>query len=349
MKGEPTVESDDRQERSEPTEEFEYVVVGSGAGGGPLAANLAQSGHTVLLLEAGGDDTTLNYSIPAFHGLATEDAQLRWDYFVKHYSVNGERDEKFCTDRDGVLYPRAGTLGGCTAHYALIIVYPHDSDWQHIAAVTGDKSWWPENMRKYFERLERYHHIDPDVHASGDKPTGDDSDFLGQIFAYGLLRRFGDRLRGAAERRTVTLQCHNPRKVPEINFRYFAEGNDTSEKDLESVVEGVKFARRMNERIRHLIEKEELPGEQVKTDEQIREFIQNNAWGHHACGTCKIGSSSDPCAVVDSQFRVHGVKNLRVVDASVFPKIPGFFIVTPIYMISEKASDVIHEAALRTA
>ena len=46
-------------------------------------------------------------------------------------------------------------------------------------------------------------------------------------------------------------------------------------------------------------------------------------------------------AVVDSKFRVHGTKNLRVVDASVFPHIPGLFIVTAIYMISEKASDVI--------
>ena len=46
-------------------------------------------------------------------------------------------------------------------------------------------------------------------------------------------------------------------------------------------------------------------------------------------------------AVVDSKFRVQGTKNLRVVDASVFPRIPGFFIVTSIYMISEKASDVI--------
>jgi choline dehydrogenase len=46
-------------------------------------------------------------------------------------------------------------------------------------------------------------------------------------------------------------------------------------------------------------------------------------------------------AVLDSKFRVQGVKNLRVVDASVFPKIPGMFIVTAIYMISEKASDVI--------
>jgi choline dehydrogenase-like flavoprotein len=50
-------------------------------------------------------------------------------------------------------------------------------------------------------------------------------------------------------------------------------------------------------------------------------------------------------AVVDSRFRVHGVEGLRVVDASVFPRIPGFFIVTPVYMVSEKASDVILEDA----
>ena len=54
-----------------------------------------------------------------------------------------------------------------------------------------------------------------------------------------------------------------------------------------------------------------------------------------------MGRPDDPMAVVDSSFRVIGTKNLRIVDASVFPRIPGFFIVTPIYMISEKASEVI--------
>lgn len=46
-------------------------------------------------------------------------------------------------------------------------------------------------------------------------------------------------------------------------------------------------------------------------------------------------------AVLDSSFRVRGVDGLRVVDASVFPKIPGFYIAVSIYMISEKAADVI--------
>jgi choline dehydrogenase len=54
-----------------------------------------------------------------------------------------------------------------------------------------------------------------------------------------------------------------------------------------------------------------------------------------------MGPEGDRMAVVDSSFRVFGTHGLRVVDASVFPRIPGFFIVTPIYMISEKASEVI--------
>jgi choline dehydrogenase len=52
-------------------------------------------------------------------------------------------------------------------------------------------------------------------------------------------------------------------------------------------------------------------------------------------------------AVVDSSFRVYGTTGLRVVDASVFPRIPGFFIVTSVYMISEKATDVILADARR--
>ena len=67
-------------------EAYDYVVVGSGAGGGPLAANLAREGYRVLLLEAGGDDEPYTYQVPAFHALAAEDALLRWDYFVRHYA-----------------------------------------------------------------------------------------------------------------------------------------------------------------------------------------------------------------------------------------------------------------------
>jgi choline dehydrogenase len=77
----------------------------------------------------------------------------------------------------------------------------------------------------------------------------------------------------------------------------------------------------------------------------LRQFVQDNAWGHHASCTCPIGPRSDPMAVLDSEFCVFGTRSLRVVDASVFPRIPGLFVVTPVYMIGEKASDVILTAA----
>jgi hypothetical protein len=64
-------------------------------------------------------------------------------------------DSKYVPDRKGIFYPRAATLGGCTAHNAMITVYPHNSDWKHIAEITGDSSWEPDRMRNYFERLEK--------------------------------------------------------------------------------------------------------------------------------------------------------------------------------------------------
>src|SRR3712207_8295055 len=72
--------------------EYDYIVVGSGAGGGPLAANLAKAGFRVLLMEAGGDPCSDNetgrlmYEGPIFHGLSTEYKPCAWDFFVRHYT-----------------------------------------------------------------------------------------------------------------------------------------------------------------------------------------------------------------------------------------------------------------------
>jgi choline dehydrogenase-like flavoprotein len=77
------------------------------------------------------------------------------------------------------------------------------------------------------------------------------------------------------------------------------------------------------------------------SDEDLRTYVRDNAWGHHASCTCPIGT------VLDGDFRVLGTRRLRVVDASAFPRIPGFFIASAVYMIAEKAADAIVAAAKR--
>jgi len=75
--------------------------------------------------------------------------------------------------------------------------------------------------------------------------------------------------------------------------------------------------------------------------EHLRAFVRNEAWGHRASCSCAIGPDRDPRAVLNGDFRVRGVSGLRVVDASVFPRIPGTFLASAVCMISEKAIDVL--------
>lgn len=142
----------------------------------------------------------------------------------------------------------------------------------------------------------------------------------------------------------VKLKSSDARETPNINFKYFHDENNGMTEDLNAVFEGLKVARELNTKIGAKYLKQEVnPGPQFQSDQELKSWIMKESWGHHASCTNKMGLASDPMAVVDENFKVHGIKGLRIVDASVFPDIPGLFIMLPTLMMSEKAKEIILE------
>jgi choline dehydrogenase len=160
----------------------------------------------------------------------------------------------------------------------------------------------------------------------------------------------------------VKLRSLDPTDTPDVNFRYFQGESGSS--DLQALVSAVEFVRKISDNADYFYDQSDLnfqdmvelstgrmrtysevwPGATVKTKAEIAQWVRDTAWGHHASCSCKMGRADDPNVVVDSKFRVRHTTNLRIVDASVFPRIPGYFIASSIYALAEKASDDILEA-----
>ncbi|KAH7369373.1 choline dehydrogenase [Plectosphaerella cucumerina] len=146
----------------------------------------------------------------------------------------------------------------------------------------------------------------------------------------------------------VKLRSADPTDTPEINFNLFSEGAET---DIGALKDGVAWGRRALLRAEGSIAPVNIthppcpagpkPDGSCADPEADEEWIRSDTFGHHVTSTCPIGADNDKMAVLDSNFRVRGVSGLRVVDASVFPRIPGSFPVIATFMISEKASEAI--------
>jgi choline dehydrogenase len=137
----------------------------------------------------------------------------------------------------------------------------------------------------------------------------------------------------------VRLRSADPFDPPVIQPNYLAEESDRS-----VLLKGMKLARSLlsSPPLQPYYDHEDFPGQQVQSDEDLLGSAkQRGTTTFHPAGTCKMGPASDPMSVVDDQLRVHGLEGLRIVDASIMPKMLSANINAATIMIGEKAADLI--------
>lgn len=146
----------------EPNDTYDYIVVGSGPGGGPLAVNLAKAGSKTLLLEAGDDESAEKRTQALALSEVPNPANLGWSLWARHYGgdeqtkryqrltwrlpngdlwVGSGSSAPAGAEILGVQYPRGATLGGSTLVNAGFNILLSEQDWSQIEALTGDSSW----------------------------------------------------------------------------------------------------------------------------------------------------------------------------------------------------------------
>ncbi|MEK8034425.1 choline dehydrogenase [Ideonella sp. DXS29W] len=139
----------------------------------------------------------------------------------------------------------------------------------------------------------------------------------------------------------LTLRSADPMAPPQIDPNFLADDDDTAR-----LVRGFKLMRRILEQpaMAALGGRELAASAAARSDSEIEAFIRGHADTiYHPVGTCRMGADAD--AVVDSRLRVRGVPGLRVVDASIMPRIVSGNTNAPTIMIAEKAADMIREDA----
>jgi choline dehydrogenase-like flavoprotein len=140
----------------------------------------------------------------------------------------------------------------------------------------------------------------------------------------------------------IQLRDTDPRSKPLITQNFMS-----TDHDRQAIRQMIKIMRNMGctGEFAGYSNGEIFPGPDIQTGEEIDRFVASNAITlHHPVGTCKMGLLSDPMAVVNSNFQVHGIEDLRVVDGSAMPRIVRGPVNAPIIMMAEKVSDHILES-----
>ncbi|MAH22450.1 MAG: choline dehydrogenase [Gammaproteobacteria bacterium] len=145
-----------------------------------------------------------------------------------------------------------------------------------------------------------------------------------------------------SSRGTVALKSNKPDDAPAIAPNYLS-----TQADLDVAVAGLRFTRKIMAApaLAAFNPKELKPGPEVTAEEDLQRAAGDlGTTIFHPVGTCKMGPGHDTSAVVDDQLRVHGIKGLRVIDASIMPTITSGNTNAPTVMIAERGADFIRQA-----
>jgi len=142
-----------------------------------------------------------------------------------------------------------------------------------------------------------------------------------------------------SSRGRVLLASADPDDQPIIEGNYLAEKGDVA-----TIREGLKLSRKMAQQpvFKEMLGEEVFPGPEIQSDAQLDAYIAASVHTANALvGTCRMGPEDDAQAVCDPEMRVRGVRGLRVVDASLMPKLPGGQSGAAVVMMAERAAEMI--------
>lgn len=138
-------------------------------------------------------------------------------------------------------------------------------------------------------------------------------------------------------RGSVTLASNDPLDLPKIDM-----GMGKEREDMQTLLRGLKLARQvaLHDSFGKYAATERVPGKDIQSDEELEDYIRETMITvHHPGSTCRMGNSDTD--VVNHELKVHGMENLRVADASIYPRVPGANTNASVVAIAEKAADMI--------
>ena len=280
------------------------VIVSAGAIGSPQILQLSGVADKALLEKV---NIPLQHHLPGVGQNLQDHLQVRLVYKTSQRTLNDEVNNYWKQFKVGLQYIFSRT-GALTLAASQVTIFTRSNP----------------NV----ERPDIQFHFQP---LSADKPGEGAHKFSAFTSSVCILRPHS---RGHLE-----IKSSDPLQHPAIHPNYLSD-----ERDLQLAVDSIKVARSISSApalAQHILE-EHVPGNKYQTDDELLQAAREHSQTiYHPTSTCKMGH--DDMAVVDDRLRVHGIKGLRVIDASIMPEIVSGNTNAPVIMIAEKGADMILE------